>query len=155
LDAIGPFVGVVAGRGGVLFGCANGGLNGNGTVYTLTPPPKHSTQWSEQLLYSFGDQANDPKSNAVCDVSVNKQGVVFGTASGGGSNGTGAIFRVDPPVEGQALWTETVLHSFGAQGSGDGTFPGTAPIQVGKSVFGVTPSGGANNRGEVYVVNKP
>jgi uncharacterized repeat protein (TIGR03803 family) len=152
LDAIGPFYGVVAGKGGVLFGCANGGNNGSGVVYALTPPPKHSASWSEQLLYSFGDQANDPKSNAVCDVSVSKQGVLFGAASGGGVNGTGAIFRIAPPVTGQTAWAEMVLHSFGLQGTGDATFPSAAPIEVGKQVLGVAPSGGAFNRGAVFEV---
>src|ERR1700749_857797 len=96
-DAIGPFYGVVAGKHGVLFGCANGGHNGNGSVYSLTPPATRRAPWSEQVLYSFGDQANDPKANAVCDVSVNTDGVLFGASSGGGVNSTGTIFRADPP----------------------------------------------------------
>ena len=151
-DAIGPFYGVVADKTGVLFGCANGGHNGNGAIYALTPPPKHSTTWSEQILYSFGDQANDPKSNAVCDVSVSKQGILFGASSGGGANNTCAIFRAATPASGQTAWTETVLHSFGLQGSGDAMFPSAAPIEVGKQVLGVAPSGGAFNRGAVFEV---
>jgi uncharacterized repeat protein (TIGR03803 family) len=150
LDAIGPLVGVVADKSGVLFGCANGGHNGNGAVYTLTPPSKRGGLWSEQLLYSFGDQANDPRSNAVCDVSVNGQGVVFGTSSGGGANNAGAVFRVDPPMSGQTAWTETVLHSFGVQGSGDGMSPLSAPVQIGKQLLGVAESGGQFNRGVAY-----
>lgn len=149
-DAIGPFYGVVAGGNGVLFGCANGGGNGNGAIYALSPPPRHSATWSEQVLYNFGDHANDPKSNAVCDVSVGSRGVLFGASSGGGVNNTGTIFRVDPPASGQTAWTETVLHSFGAQGSGDGFLPSAAPIQVGKQVLGVAASGGQFNRGAAF-----
>jgi uncharacterized repeat protein (TIGR03803 family) len=76
--------------------------------------------------------------------------VLFGSSSGGGVNGKGTVFRVDSPVEGQTAWTETVLHSFGPQGSGDAMSPSAAPIQVGKDIYGVTGSGGANNRGAVY-----
>jgi hypothetical protein len=129
---------------GTLYGCANWGKNGLGAVYSLTGS-------SEKLLYSFGDQPNDPSSAAICAVSVDATGTIYGTANSGGANAKGALFKVAPPASGQTAWTETVLHSFG---TGDGQGPSAAPLKRGRMLYGTADRGGANGDGAVYVLKQ-
>jgi hypothetical protein len=150
-DAASPYQGVVLGKGGVVYGCAAGSTNDQGAVYALTPPPKGSKTWSEQVPYIFGDQLNDPNVTE-CAVVVDPSGRLFGTASGGGVYGWGAFFELDPPANGQTNWTETVLHSFGPQSSSDGLRPVSGPVRSGKYYYGVTYFGGANGIVTVYEI---
>jgi len=143
-DAVGPFTGLARGLDGTLYGCANWGKNGLGAVYSLSGT-------SEKLLYSFGDQPNDPSSAAICAVSVDATGTIYGTANSGGANGKGALFKVTPPESGQTAWTETVLHSFG---TGDGQAPSSAPLKRGRMLYGATTLGGTNGNGAVYVLKQ-
>jgi uncharacterized repeat protein (TIGR03803 family) len=140
-DAVGPFTGLVRGRDGTLYGCATWGKNGIGAVYALSGT-------SETLLYSFGDQANDPNAASICAVTIDKTGTIYGTANSGGANAKGAVFQLAPPV-GDGAWTETVLHSFGA---GDGQSPSAPPLVRGKMLYGSTTLGGAGGDGAVYVL---
>jgi uncharacterized repeat protein (TIGR03803 family) len=140
-DAVGPFTGLVRGRDGTLYGCATWGKNGIGAVYSLNGT-------SETLLYSFGDQTNDPNAASICAVTIDKTGTIYGTANSGGANAKGAVFQLTPPV-GDGAWTETVLHSFGA---GDGQSPSAAPLVRGKMLYGTTTLGGAGGDGAVYVL---
>jgi hypothetical protein len=141
-DAVGPFTGLVRGLDGAFYGCAAWGKNGYGAVYSLTTA-------SEQVLYNFGDQAGDPSAASSCAVTVDATGTLYGTATSGGANAKGALFKVVPPGAGQTTWTETVLHSFGA---GDGQSPSSAPLKRGKVVYGVTDLGGSQGKGTVYTL---
>ncbi len=139
-DAVGPFTGLVRGIDGTLYGCATWGKNGIGAVYSLSGS-------SENLLYSFGDQANDPNAAPYCAVTVDNTGTIYGTANRGGANNQGALFKLTPPSGGATAWSETVLHSFGA---GDGEGPFIAPLRRGKMLFGTTELGGTGGEGAVY-----
>ena len=143
-DAVGPFTGLARGLDGTFYGCATWGKNGLGAVYSLSGT-------SEKLLYSFGDQANDPSAAAICAVTIDATGTIYGTANSGGANGKGALFKVSPPESGQTAWTETVLHSFG---TGDGQTPSSAPLKRGRMLYGTAGHGGANGDGAVYVLKQ-
>jgi len=144
LDAVGPFTGLARGLDGTFYGCATWGKNGFGAVYSLTAG-------SEKVLYNFGDQPNDPSAASVCAVTVDATGTIYGTASGGGANAKGALFKVAPPESGQTAWTETVLHSFG---TGDGQSPSSAPLKRGRMLYGAADLGGASGNGAVYVLKQ-
>jgi uncharacterized repeat protein (TIGR03803 family) len=148
-DAVGPMSGLVRGTDGAFYGCATWGKLGNGAVFQLVPNGK---AWDENILYDFGDQANDPDAAPFCALAIDASGSLFGAANGGGTNLKGTFFRVDPPASGQTAWTETVLHSFGPQGSGDAAQPSFAPVRVGKVYLGVADLGGANGKGAVYAI---
>jgi uncharacterized repeat protein (TIGR03803 family) len=49
-------------------------------------------------------------------------GVLYGTANGGGDNGAGLVFELDPPAVPGDPWTENILHAF--TGGTDGGSPG-------------------------------
>ena len=84
-----PVSELVIGKDLALYGTTyEGGANGYGTVFKLTPPAS-GTYWNETVLYSFGD-GNDggyPKAGLIVD----KQGVLYGTTYEGGSSGYGTV----------------------------------------------------------------
>ncbi|MBV8800626.1 MAG: hypothetical protein JO208_12565 [Alphaproteobacteria bacterium] len=148
-DASHPLNGLVAGAGGVFYGCGSVGGHGQGAVYALTP--LGGNNWSETIIYNFGDQAGDPVVDR-CALTVNAAGSLFGTTNGGGQFGAGAFFEVDPPAGGQTSWTEKVLHSFGPFSSADGVQPESAPVRQGTHYYGVTTGGGTSGLGTVYEI---
>jgi uncharacterized repeat protein (TIGR03803 family) len=85
---------------------------------------------AEKVLYSFGDQASD---GDTPDAGLTKfRGTLYGTTYGGGGNGVGTIFAVNP-----ATGEETVLYSFESK---DGT-PVAALTKAGDTLYGTTGRG--------------
>jgi uncharacterized repeat protein (TIGR03803 family) len=91
-----------------------GGANGVGTVFELSP--NGSGGYNETVLYSFCSVANcadgqSPLANVIFD----NLGNMYGTTGAGGANNIGAVFELNPAG---SSWTETVLYSFtGASGA--------------------------------------
>jgi uncharacterized repeat protein (TIGR03803 family) len=86
-------------------------------------------------------------------------GKLYGTTSGGGSAGAGAVFQLTPPAGGTGPWTEEIIASIGGGKLGSGPQTGLVAVkgslfgttccgQVGGTVFELTPAGGG-------VWNKP
>ncbi len=115
---------------GNLYGTTgNGGPYGYGTVFKLTP------SGTETILHSFGESGDGyyPSASLIFD----KKGNLYGTTGTGGAYGYGTVFELAPSG------TETILHSFNANGT-DGTNP-EAGLVLGKkgALYGTTVSGGA------------
>ncbi|MGH6877094.1 MAG: choice-of-anchor tandem repeat GloVer-containing protein, partial [Rhizomicrobium sp.] len=111
---------------------------GDGTVFKLAP------DGTETVLYSFpaGNGGAAPVSGVIAD----KQGILYGTTSGGGASNDGTVFKLAPDG------TETTLHSF--TGS-DGQWPGRgALLEVGAYLYGTTDVGGGADDGVVFRVKK-
>ncbi len=135
-DGILPYAGVVLDKVGNLYGTTyQGGANDAGTVYKLTPTG------TETVLHSFGFDGTDgyyPQASVVFD----KLGNIYGTTTYGAGS-LGAVYEITP------TGTETVLHSFQSNGT-DGYHPYGGVILVGKTLYGTTLYGGANNVGTVF-----
>jgi len=134
---------LVADSAGNLYGTSvQGGLYGGGTVFQVTPAGVHT------VLYNFtgGSDGGEPYKGVTLDA----QGNLYGTAvtGGGGSceGGCGVVFKV---TNSGGVWTQSVIHTF--TGGSDGSGPGS-PVAIDKrgSVWGTTPTGGANGMGVVY-----
>lgn len=137
-DGAYPGAGLLGDNEGNLYGTTWGGGAytsscegfGCGTVFKLT------SSGTETILHSFDEDGTDgywPVASLILD----KEGNLYGTASGGGAYGYGAVFKVTP------TGTETVLYSFG-QTETDGRNPDGALAMDGKgNLFGTTESGGA------------
>ena len=151
-----PLAGLVS-LGGSLFGTTNlagdayCGPYGCGTVYELTPPASHTGAWTETTIYTFGTQPGDG-GGSLAPLTVGPGGVLFGTASIGGSgscprggadDGCGTVFQLTPPARPGGAWTESVLYSFTGI-NGDGAEP-AASVVVGKNgaLYGTTERGGS------------
>ena len=100
-----PRAGLVRDPSGNLYGTTeDGGADGGGTVFALTPPAAGKTAWNEKVLYSFCGQANctdgtSPEADLIRDAS----GHLYGTTSEGGANGVacggGTVFELVTSVE--------------------------------------------------------
>jgi uncharacterized repeat protein (TIGR03803 family) len=119
---------LVADSNGVLYGTAStGGSTNNGAIFSLTPPGKRQSKWTETILYNF--QGGSDGSFPTAGLTPDGSGGYYGTtaaggdgpceAVGGGSAGCGTVYHLTPG-EGQA-WTETVIYAF--QGGNDGERP--------------------------------
>jgi uncharacterized repeat protein (TIGR03803 family) len=149
-DAATPAGGVVFDKQGNLYGAAQGGTQGEGTVFQLAPPQQQGGAWTESVLYSFqGKAANDggiPEGGLVIDGIGNLYGVTAYGGSGGcilaGSNvGCGTVYEISPPKQKGGQWTETILYSF--KGDKDGYVPnGYLVFDKGGDLYGATTFGG-------------
>ncbi len=123
------YPGIVAqGRDGSLYGTTyEGGLNGYGTVYKITP------SGALTVLYSF---AYTDGAYPSAGVTLATDGNLYGAASEGGTNGYGTIFKITP------TGTLTTLHTFTYS---DGCYPYAPPVQGKKGLvlYGTTTCGTA------------
>ena len=116
-----------------------GGAFGSGTVFEISP--NGSGGWTETVLYSFcpdGGICTDGAAPSYSYVIFDSVGNLYGTTSGGGTLGYGVVFELSPVG---TNWTETVLFSFGAGGSGTDPVNGLIMDAAG-DLFGVTNASG-------------
>ncbi len=93
--------------------------------------PARATPPRFQVIYAFDGYAGGYPYTGV----VNKNGVLFGTTSSGGTNLAGVLYAFDP-----AIAKQTVLYNF--QGGKDGSQPETGVAIQGSRIFGTTSTGG-------------
>jgi uncharacterized repeat protein (TIGR03803 family) len=108
-------------------------------------------------LYSFmTNHANSSGVNTNSDGAYPSAGLIlsgnilYGTASGGGTNGNGTVFAVH--TDGTGF---TILHTFTPVVSGtnsDGANPVAGLLQSGQYLYGTASAGGTNGNGTVFFV---
>jgi uncharacterized repeat protein (TIGR03803 family) len=135
-DGATPYDGLVSDAQGNLYGTtSSGGANGFGTVFSIAAGSNKFT-----LLASL----NSTKGRApFSPLAIGADGKLYGTASGGGKQGQGTIFRV--ATTGGAV---SDVHDFtGSDGSGP--FSG---LTLGKDgmLYGTTDYGGTGDYGVVF-----
>ena len=123
---------------GNLYGVTElGGANGAGIVYRMRQ--NLGNEWDFKTLYAFQGQpdAAFPYGGLIADA----HGVLYGTTYFGGTNGTGAVFKLDPGPTIGSSWRETVLYSF--SGGSDGGYPTTTLLfDPAGNLLGTTSAGG-------------
>lgn len=136
IDSAGNLYGTTSVGGGT---CGINGVFGCGTVYKLT------SAGVETVLYRFTGQLDgwEPFSNLVRDGSGN----LYGTASAGGKNGQGVLFKLTPKNK------LSVIYPFcSVSGCTDGASPRNI-IRTSAGVFyGATPGGGTSLRGVAFKI---
>jgi uncharacterized repeat protein (TIGR03803 family) len=97
-DGAWPYDNLVFDPAGNLYGSTSvGGLEeslGFGTIFQLKPPAIQGEAWTESQIYSFG--TNVPNGAVPMAGLRFSKGLLYGTASTGGSNGQGLVFSVAP-----------------------------------------------------------
>jgi uncharacterized repeat protein (TIGR03803 family) len=152
-DSSEPFAGLIVDKSGNLYGTTSAGgaygesatTHGDGTAFELTPPATIAGDWTEAVLWSFGNGKDGatPEAGLILDASGN----LYGTTSKGGSYGAssggyGTAFELSPPATIDGNWTESVLWSFG-NGS-DGAAPEAGLItDLSGNLYGTTSKGGS------------
>jgi uncharacterized repeat protein (TIGR03803 family) len=132
---------VLDAQGNLYGNTRNGGADGSGTVFKLTPNQDGS--WSETVLYSFtgGADGESPRGSLLRDA----QGNLYGDTKSGGDYGYGTLFKLDTTDQ------ETVLYSF--TGGTDGNWPGNFVRDAQGNLYGTTSLGGTNGAGIVFKLN--
>lgn len=96
-DGFNAFTGLIFDTAGNLYGATmsggvHQGLNGNGTVFELTP--QSDGTWTESMLFSFdGTDGAGPQWGGL---TMDASGNLYGAAKGGGSDGGGTVFKLTP-----------------------------------------------------------
>lgn len=109
---------------------------------------------SEKTIFVFNGTTDggNPGGGLVADSS----GALYGTTMKGGSASLGTVFKLSPPSEKGAPWTESVLYSFqGGETDGASPFYVTPAFDSHGNLYGTTAYGGAYDGGTVFRLTPP
>ena len=130
-----PIPGLIQASDGNFYGTAiEGGIYGNGTVFSMTPTGTVTP------IYSFtgGEDGANPW-GALMQAA---DGNIYGTTQGGGTYGYGTVFRLAPSGP---LVTIAQFDNY------NGAYPSAPLVQgAGGILYGTTLQGGATNFGTIY-----
>jgi uncharacterized repeat protein (TIGR03803 family) len=137
-----PYGGLIAGKSGSFYGSATeGGTNGGGTIFELTPS---SGSWTFTVLYSNpGWGISGSFRNLLLDAAGN----LYGTTHCDGANDAGTVYKLAPA---SGSWIYTSLYVF--TGGTDGLYVYSNPVISQGHIYGTTKQGGANGNGVIWQV---
>jgi hypothetical protein len=155
-DGGNPYAGLPIDAAGHLYGTAENGGTGYGTVFEVN---RARSGWTFAALHKFAGGIDG--ANPDGGVTIGPNGTLYGvTAYGGGSTncsgkGCGTVYNLRPPARAcsNALcpWTETVVHAFGTQNPQDGIVPtGEVTFDAAGNLYGVTSNGGVEFIGTLF-----
>jgi uncharacterized repeat protein (TIGR03803 family) len=145
-DGESPATNLLIDVAGNLYGATTAGgassscFGGCGTVFELSPST--SGVWTKTTLYSFGAVSTDatgPIGNIVMDAAGN----IYGATAGGGSYGTGTVYKLSPQSGGG--WIESVLHEFGKTPAVGLDPRGGVVLDKNGNLYGTLANGGVYN----------
>ena len=141
-DGQNPVGGLILDSAGNLYGATfDGGINGGGVVYELSPS---GSGWTFTTLYSFVGGYGGPYNKLTLDA----KGNLYGFTNGEGLYGFGSIFKLSPGTSG---WTLTDLYDF--TNGADGGLPyGSVAVNSDGNVFGTAVTGGSENQGVLFEI---
>jgi uncharacterized repeat protein (TIGR03803 family) len=135
-------------QAGNLYGTTTqAGADGWGTAYKLAPT---SNGWTASVLYTFTGAADgsDPEYGVVRD----RNGILYGTATSGGTGESGVVFQLRPNPSAMPgtsnAWSQRVDYAFTGSDDGSGPNEGLAFDSAGN--LNGTAEGGSDNYGVVY-----
>jgi uncharacterized repeat protein (TIGR03803 family) len=144
-DGLGPASPLVLVKGklyGTTTSGGNGGLNGDGTIFSVT------TGGKETVLYRFKYGSSGACGFYSCYL-TDLAGTLYGTASGGGKNHLGSVFSITPAGAFKTLYSASKKNKAGGVPSAPltnagGTLYGTmsaGPVGKFGTVFSITTAG--------------
>jgi uncharacterized repeat protein (TIGR03803 family) len=135
-----PYAGLISDAAGNLYGAATeGGTNGGGTIFELTPSGGNGTF---TVLYSVPGWGI---SGSFRDLMLDASGNIYGTTHCDGTYSAGTIFELAPSG---GSWTYTLLYTF--TGGSDGLYSISNLVLKNGKLYGTTIDGGANGAGVIY-----
>jgi uncharacterized repeat protein (TIGR03803 family) len=143
-DGGNPQAGLLPDGKGNLYGTAadGGGTNRDGVVFELASENK---TFVENVLYSFCTDASCPDGDTPGPIVSDTAGNLYGVAVGGGTHGSGAIFKLTSSGK------ESVLYSFCSMNDcADGMEPNDVTIASDGSLWGTTYLSGTGEAGTLF-----
>jgi uncharacterized repeat protein (TIGR03803 family) len=137
-----PYTSFVADKAGNFYGAATqGGVNGGGTVFELTPS---NGSWNFNVVYSVpGWGISGTFRNVVLDTAGN----IYATTHCDGAYNGGTVYELTPSG---GNWTYNLLYNF--TGGSDGQYSVSNLVVNQGKLYGTTLYGGSNGNGVVYEV---
>jgi uncharacterized repeat protein (TIGR03803 family) len=149
-----PQGGLTEDSAGNFYGAASSGGHFHfGAVFRLTPAGAGAGRHDITSLYAFGARDKLPARPATAPL-LGSDGNLYGTATEGGMNDGGAIYRLTPPLAGKKAWSLAVLHDFDAATDGAPPFSCLTAGPDG-SFYGTAGTGGPSNVGVAYRLDPP
>jgi uncharacterized repeat protein (TIGR03803 family) len=144
-DGAYPSSGLVRDAGGNLYGAtAQGGINNAGTIFELSP--NSDGTWTYSVIYEFLSTNYLDAVGPGGPLTIDAPGNLYGTTSGGGEFGYGAVFRISLSNGG---WTESILSNFTLD-FGSQPYPDGVVLDGAGNLYGTTLDGGDYGTGTVY-----
>jgi uncharacterized repeat protein (TIGR03803 family) len=141
-------------KAGNLYGFTSGGTGGAGLIWELK---QRNGSWQFITLYAFqgGNDGGGPQR-----VIFGPDGALYGVTEGGGTTGSGTVFRLAPKATFCPTvlcpWEKTILYNFtGDFNQNDGYEPvGPVTFDAAGNIYGVTYNGGEPNQGIAWKLTK-
>ena len=147
-DGANPF-GALTLRGSSIYGMTSeGGTGGNGTLFSIK---NDGSDYS--LIRSFAGGVSDgatPMGAVTMAWSLLGGTTTYGMTAAGGVSNAGTIFKRHVPSILGGITTYTLLHSF--DGGAGGNYPMGDLLLSGSTLYGMTESGGASDRGVIFKI---
>ena len=142
-DGAVPYAGLTADGHGNFYGAATeGGNQGGGTVFELTPS---GSGWNFTTIQSVPGWGI---SGTFRNVMLSSSGTLYATTHCDGQDSAGTVYELVPGSGGN--WSYTLLYSF--TGGSDGLYSFSNLVLFGNRLYGTTNQGGAYGYGVVFVV---
>jgi len=140
-----PYAGLISDRAGNFYGAAtqggDGGDNGGGTIFELTPSKGN---WTFTVIYNLpGWGISGSYRNVVLDASGN----LYATTHCDGEYNSGTVYEMTPAG---GSWTYNLLYNF--TGGSDGLYSFSNLVVSEGKLYGTTKYGGADGNGVVFEV---
>jgi uncharacterized repeat protein (TIGR03803 family) len=138
-----PYAGLIADPSGNFYGATTeGGINGGGTIYELTPS---NGAWNFNVIYGLpGWGIAGSFRNVVLDPT---SGNLYGTTHCDGEYNSGTVYALTPSG---GNWSYSLLYTF--RGGSDGLYSFSNLVLNQGKLYGTTKYGGTRNSGVVFAV---
>ncbi len=148
-DSAGNLYGTTYQGGDALDVCGTAGGIGCGTVFELSPPQVPGEAWTETILHRFSPNPEDG-AGPEAGLTLDRQGQLYGTTSGGGINKAGTVFKIAQDGPRGSVWKVTLLHSFSFGTDGGAVPQGPIALDGNSNLFGTCGDYGAFFAGTVF-----
>ncbi|HWY56158.1 MAG TPA: choice-of-anchor tandem repeat GloVer-containing protein [Terriglobales bacterium] len=130
-------------KGNIYGTTQEGGTNGTGTVYELSP--KSGGGWKEKVIYTFSAAGADGTAPSA-GMTIGADGTMYSTTPDGGAFGAGTVFSLKKTSTG---WKQTVIQNLNGSSNGGYPYEGLMMDAAG-NLYGAAPTGGASGQGVIY-----
>ena len=142
-DGAVPYAGLIADGLGNFYGAATeGGIQGGGSIFELTPS---GSGWD---FNAFQSLPGSGISGTFRNLMMSSSGTIYATTHCDGEYDAGTVYQLVPAVGGG--WTYTLLYTF--TGGSDGLYSYSNLVMFANRLYGTTNQGGVYGKGVVFAV---